>query len=270
LSARGSFEPTGLPPTAYPFGETSGPRTARKPDTLPAGRQGRGCRFFGRPNCYNGGMLPPTEPSKRMMKAPSIWGFLILALIGTQPAHGASVFYSIDFLPASGVAPASGSFDFDSTTDAFTNFDVVWAGISFDLDAAANSFAGTGGADCATGQTGAGAVFELLTSCTGTIWYGTQCALPCGPFGSQFTFESSAFNIVLRSDLEPFGGHQIGSGSFTASSTPEPGTATLVLVALGWLLLFQKRMACGFFARFRSRTWNKRLHGEHDWTEAAP
>jgi hypothetical protein len=71
-------------------------------------------------------------------------------------ATSESIHYVIQFTAASGVAPTSGSFDYDSsnpTGSRFQNFFVNWAGASFDFTQAANLLRWCAGNDCPSART---------------------------------------------------------------------------------------------------------------------
>ena len=88
---------------------------------------------------------------------------LSLALLGAlSSAHAAPVKYNIQFTTTSGSpTPASGSFFYDPDVPVFSNFLVVWNGISFDMTAAANNPKFAWGA-CNTAGNGAADTFDFL------------------------------------------------------------------------------------------------------------
>jgi sugar lactone lactonase YvrE len=99
-----------------------------------------------------------------------------LILLGALPAFGVS-HYTILFTATSGSPTATGSFDYDPSTQTFSSFTILWDGVTLDLTGAANH-AGvtdfgifTPGAPvapaCLGMQNGAAAAFLLLTQCTG-------------------------------------------------------------------------------------------------------
>ena len=69
-----------------------------------------------------------------------VFSACVLAAAGlfVRPAAAVPIDYSITFAPDSGLAPASGSFTYDSAVPLFTNFQVVWNGFDFDLTSSAN------------------------------------------------------------------------------------------------------------------------------------
>lgn len=102
----------------------------------------------------------------------SLWIVLAALFVGifAPIAHADTVTnYAITFTLTSGSpAPAIGTFAYDSTVPSFSNFLVLWDGVTFNLTSGANSPASIGPyAACLTSTSGASASFSLLTNCAG-------------------------------------------------------------------------------------------------------
>jgi len=173
---------------------------------------------------------------------------LLIAAFGALPAHASAVYYTIDFTITSGsTAPTSGSFDYDSTlTDSFSNFIVLWDGLTFNLTSAANSPAIFASNACIGANTGALATFDELTCSTVTWSAGSDGADV--PYPATFALiDSGNFaTFVAQAAVDGAPNSVGGSGSLTItgqSTVPEPGTTALMLLGLGCLLLTRKRLA---------------------------
>ena len=108
------------------------------------------------------------------------------AAVGVQAAGPNRVNYDIHFTATRGVAPTDGSFIYDSSTQSFSDFEVAWQGVVFDLTSSANSPTVAGSLPCLKGLTGGAATFALLDGNCGTasvksIWAVTGAAPPEGP-----------------------------------------------------------------------------------------
>jgi hypothetical protein len=143
--------------------------------------------------------------------------------------------YTINFSLASGtIAPTSGSFTYDPDV-GFSNFIVVWDGITFDLTASANAplvaYSICGASTPAT-------AFLLLsqsTPCSVTNYYwggsddfhdtfyflGTFLPLPGGMY--------QIYNLIGFTNTA--GSDAVGTWSIPGVSTPEPATLDVMLLA---------------------------------------
>lgn len=108
-----------------------------------------------------------------MRKQLNVCMFLVAAC-SMPSAMADPIAYTIDFtstFEAGEELPTSGSFDYDSTTQEFSDFSVVFGTNLFDFTAAANGGPSQiGTPPCADGTSAAVASFLLLTSCPSTIW----------------------------------------------------------------------------------------------------
>jgi sugar lactone lactonase YvrE len=113
---------------------------------------------------------------------------LLLWLTGVLPAYSATRF-TIQFTNTNGSLTPTGSFYYDPTvTDSFSQFLVLWNGVTFDLTAQANNGyildfgLGITTPPCLGNKLGAAAAFQLLTACAaaGGMW-GAGEATAIGP-----------------------------------------------------------------------------------------
>ncbi|HWY08224.1 MAG TPA: hypothetical protein VNY24_15290 [Candidatus Acidoferrales bacterium] len=129
----------------------------------------------------------------------------------------------------------TGSFVFDTNTDSFTSFTVVWAGVGFDFTTVANSF------DAPNGCGGVGMFIQVLTSpsCSPGTW-----GAVLGPDFALFQFSVIEMNVVLNGT----GTQEISGGTFTVTTTatPEPSVFALTLSGVGllWLLAAMRKHPC--------------------------
>src|SRR5579862_1886908 len=92
----------------------------------------------------------------------------IFTAAGVQAAAPNRVSYDIHFTATRGVAPKDGSFVYDSSTQSFSDFEVAWQGLVFNLTSSANSPTIDGSLPCLKGLTGGAATFALLDGKCGT------------------------------------------------------------------------------------------------------
>jgi hypothetical protein len=184
-----------------------------------------------------------------------LWLSPILFLaIGAIPAHAdISLQYDITFTCATTdpgcILPTYGLFTYDSTTQAFTFFEVKWDGATSDLVSAANAGPSVQGSQaCLNGKTGAAASFLVMTACpfdTYEPWFANT--------GGQFAFtESTNVNNYssFRAGLSGLpGGAPQAHGPFTLTLVPEP-TSLILLSTLLLVLAFASKMR---FARRQTK-----------------
>lgn len=167
--------------------------------------------------------------------------FFLLSSLMTVSAIAAPVLYEISFTGGS-PAPTLGSFQYDAAVPSFSNFIVVWNGITFDLTASANAPL-IGGA-CAGGPAGA---FALLSD-------GSGCAAPAawiagdnGTVDAVLSFRQDPpgadFRRVFGLGATPSDGsfRTAVTGGFTIQSVPEPSTMATVALAGGVILACRRR-----------------------------
>jgi sugar lactone lactonase YvrE len=115
----------------------------------------------------------------------------VLSLVVGFTAYGQATQYTIAFKPSAGSPVPTGSFIYNPAAlpAAFSNFQVMWDGLTFDFTSVANY---PGAAQifnhpvCADGLTGAAATFYLLTQCPQAEWGANG-----GPSSSTFSFGES-------------------------------------------------------------------------------
>jgi hypothetical protein len=180
---------------------------------------------------------------------------MILALVtgGASSARAAAITYDITFTSSSADVP-TGSFTYDAAVPMFTNFEVQWNGLIFNLSAAANAPLddGASGPACLGGLTGAAAGFAWLNPGCQTFPFGW--AAQTTPVGASGLFLS--FDFVEQNSSSQFGVHGLGldfaidddtddRGTFTiapasTSSAPEPATFCIFASGLALLVLLRR------------------------------
>jgi hypothetical protein len=190
------------------------------------------------------------QPMLRYHLTPILTLFFAMA---TPSARAAS--YTIDFITTSGLAPTSGTFDYDPT-NGFSNFIVVWDGIQFDssnpdiffnLSESANAPEGSG-----CGTYNAALSFSFFEGNTPCAFLGETSATDYWGAGSDgLTVPGIVFSDgidhslgISANGITPTNPNfESGGGSFTvALDAPEPKTAVLA-VAGGVILMLKKRRA---------------------------
>jgi hypothetical protein len=157
--------------------------------------------------------------------------------IGSYTLQAAPVLYTINFTTTSGVAPTSGSFDYDSSQPVgsqFTNFFVSWDGSTFNLTPTANSPYGTPSGDCSA------SVITFLTT-------GSDCTTHSngrpswiaeidGPGTEQEEFDFDDEDVTETHSIDIFATIPIpesnvfitAGGTWTATAVPAPAPGTFV------------------------------------------
>jgi hypothetical protein len=175
---------------------------------------------------------------------------ILLALVigGEASARADAITYDITFTSSSADVP-TGSFTYDAAVPTFTNFEVQWNGLIFNLSAAANAPLddGPSGPPCLGGLTGAAASFAWLNPGCQTFTFGWAAdTTPIGAGGLFFSFD-----FVEQNSSSQFGVHGFGldfaidddtddTGAFTIApqSTSAPEPATFYILSGGLALLF--------------------------------
>lgn len=152
-------------------------------------------------------------------------------------ATAGPISYSISFT-GTGTLPTSGSFVYDSTTSRFTNFLVVWNGLSFSgLAGSANSpFLTTPPPACLGGLTGGAASFALLSgACTPPVAGGRT--LWGANTQDRFYFFTTDVTNTITLAITGVAAHPNppvnteGGFSIAATATPEPSSIVLSISA---------------------------------------
>ena len=182
----------------------------------------------------------------------------LLALAALPSALTASpVQYTISFTLVSGVAPTSGSFTYDPSTEMFTQFDVVWDGLVFDMTADANNpTVDTSNPSCPGGPGfGFALMAKQLNSCAETYAYSAQLMnhdanfhFGMYPVGAYYPDIISISVAAPSSDGAVYG---YGNWTITPTQAPVPEPGTPGLFALGGT-------ACILASRKRRRFRSKR------------
>jgi hypothetical protein len=176
----------------------------------------------------------------------------LLALCLAIPAQSDPIAYTITFTATygSGPKPTAGSFDYDSTLETFSDFDVVLDGTTFDMTAEANDpaennlYAIQGDPPCIGSLTGAESTFIVMTDCSAALWNFVTEGVGPGAFefydyGTEGTWIIATDPNCSNNCLANNGGQFVVSAAQVA--TPEPGTITLMLGGLGgWLIRKRK------------------------------
>lgn len=180
----------------------------------------------------------------------SFWIVLTLLLLAFLAPNARADSYTINFtLLAETVAPTSGAFDYDPATNQFTDFTVVWDGLTFDLTSSANTATLTGGSpSCVSAFSGPQAVLAMLTTCAAsqpTTWnagnfllYETFDINDAGN-GIQAVDISGAFPSSQNDGLAGYGG-AVAAPVATPIATPEPSSLALIVAGVGLALALRK------------------------------
>lgn len=192
---------------------------------------------------------------------------IVLFVSGTAffaPVAGAATMYTIDFSGGS-PNPTSGSFTYDPST-GFSNFIVVWEGVSVDLTANANAPYVANATGCSgeasTPAYGFAIMSQALTGCPTTpvyVWQGMLTPATGGFSTGSFGFIALSGSPVQKGDFvdqggfidtngPEFGANAQGSWTITAdtSTTPEPADgwlSCLGMALMGIVAARQRRRA---------------------------
>ena len=184
-----------------------------------------------------------------------ILGAILLVAMGASGAWAESINYTINFLPAEGIAP-TGSFTYeDAGVPAFTNFVVNFEGLTFDYSFVANHPAIGGVMPCLNSQTGAAASFALLRGDCNLEGLHTIYRVEArgNPFPGTVGVGVDFFSCIISTggciEFETSGGSippfPQSTGTWTISKVPE--FSSLALLPLGLIAIvltwkYRKRM----------------------------
>jgi hypothetical protein len=165
--------------------------------------------------------------------------FAILFLVVTTfsvPLRATPTTYLINFTATSGVAPTSGSFIYDPST-GFSNFTVVWEGVSIDLTfSAGNPFVASTGCtnEAATPAYGFIIISKSATGCASPTYFWSASSGGSSIFFFQLHAVSNDL-IEAAGAASPSAPASSGTWSITAqSSTPAaPAPSSLILTLIG-------------------------------------
>ncbi|MCC6586227.1 MAG: hypothetical protein IT168_05860 [Bryobacterales bacterium] len=171
-----------------------------------------------------------------MSKRPFLLCFAALTL--TLPSLASPIQYVINFsLDSGGPLPSSGGFTYDSVSKTFSDFEVVWKSVTFDMTARANAgpqFGVTPGS-CGLASDASGS-FQILSGAP--CVRGWNAASLFG--GADFTFFADQFLVGtaylrLLQVPDPSRTNAFADGSFSIAAVPEPSAG--VLFAVGFAAL---------------------------------
>lgn len=182
-----------------------------------------------------------------LLNRPLLLCFATLAL--ALPSLASPIQYTINFSATSGALPTSGGFVYDAATTTFSNFQVTWQAITFDLTSTANSGPDFGITPGACGiASGASGSFQMLSGppCT-TTWSAARLFGGADFSFSAVTFAPNAGTVQLRvlNLPDPAKANERAEGTFSIAAVPEPSAGILFGLGLSALVLIARR--------FRSR-----------------
>jgi hypothetical protein len=179
----------------------------------------------------------------------NLFGLASLLLCGAMQVHASPVLYDIDFTAFNfmGPAPTSASFDFDASAAAgsqFSDFTVVWQGITFDLTAAANNPVARDSitSACIPSLDSAGFFAGLLnpSNCfsLSTTWDANAFPGGMASFGIETDAPSDAnsLQVDVQESTTYSGSGESSQGRWTITATPEPSASPVLLMAAVALL----------------------------------
>ena len=173
-----------------------------------------------------------------MRKVLSIAFVVLVVGIGAPAVMADTIDGNLNFTVTGIPLVPTSSFVFDTNTDSFTSFTVVWAGVGFDFTAAANSYVGPNGCG------GVGMFIQVLTSpsCSPGDW-GAHLQPDSGFF--ELGAPNGSF-ILVNAVLPGRGTVEDTGGTFTVTTTtvtPEPSVLAFTLSGVGllWLLAAMRK-----------------------------
>jgi hypothetical protein len=176
-------------------------------------------------------------------------GALLIAIFGVPVATADPITYTINFTLTSGSPlPTAGSFTYDPSVavNPFSNFDVVWNGLTFDLTASANNpfmSAPPNAPPCVGGNTGAAAAFDLMSGACAAAPFITWFALSGSVFGFSAPPAVNGEFIDIVAVMQTPGANATAKGEWTITPTPEPSyliPGTLFLAFIGRKRIIQR------------------------------
>jgi PEP-CTERM motif len=177
------------------------------------------------------------------MKSSIIAAALLGGVAFGTVAHATPVAYDIDFTQTQGSSTQSGSFDYDSSTQLFSNFLVTFNGGTFNVTPAANN-PGSEGVCGAAVSAGTGfAIMSGTVACrTNQVWSFVSNSSTVGLFffASQSALSANTDLMDASQEFVSFfpnsQGNPDAGGTFTISqeglSVPEPASLALLTVGL--------------------------------------
>jgi hypothetical protein len=186
----------------------------------------------------------PAYQKELAMRAPHIsrtaGSVLILLSILSVPAM-ATTMYTIDFTTSSGVAPTSGSFNYDAT-NGLSNFLVAWNGITYDETTSANTVP-DGTPEIVFGLARPELCFavlsQTLSEATSYYWVATDPGGAVSYNYFDFYALTSSTPVIIDGERPPTHLPFVTTGTgptWQITAVPEPASLTMVAVgALAWL-----------------------------------
>jgi len=184
---------------------------------------------------------------RKNMKHWSGLAIVCLTLIAASTATAASS-YEINF-SGSNPLPTSGTFTYDPTTATFSDFTVIWDGLTFDLTNSANNPAiGNAAPACVGSGTPGSQTFALLSgACDGPAQEFTGWEALDDSGVSYLDFETEIINGIYFDSLTDSGLNQgqgstgFTTGSFSITAVPEPSTTGMVICGLALVALGSRK-----------------------------
>jgi hypothetical protein len=165
----------------------------------------------------------------------------VVVIATSWQAMASVVHYDITF--AGGLVTPTGGFDYDASVPQFSNFTVIWDGLSFDMTGSANGPVFNPGVDlslplCGASSANAALTFGILTGngCSTSVFWNVD------NFGGSVQFEfvlnTGDGNFFIVSSNHPSYdtsrcAEACSRGDFSVAAAQVPEPATLALLGLG-------------------------------------